>query len=202
MTNTTNSVYCSCDATLLYCVVRNTDFVKSSGDPGFALMFLGGLLHLFAVFALYSRWGARPSWIPHTAVVRTSSGLLWICGCVGRLLSPFSLLPSPAITHVLCKSVISGPAGGARALRALPSALASFACAGCCVFAAACVAAGAACFFFAWLAVCRCVLWAPIRALPAACPISAVSVFLVRLCRVSLCLRCVTAHARARVLSV
>jgi hypothetical protein len=59
-----------CDATLLYCMDRNTGFSKTAGDPAFAFLFLGGILHLISVLALYARWGGRSSWIPHTALVR------------------------------------------------------------------------------------------------------------------------------------
>lgn len=57
-----------CNATLLYCMARNMSFAKVAGDPGFAFLFLGGLLHLFALLSLYARWAARASCIPHSAL--------------------------------------------------------------------------------------------------------------------------------------
>lgn len=78
----------SLDATPLFFVSKNSGPLKKAGDPAFALLFIGGIIHIFAVQALYVRWAGRESRIPHTAKVRFFA--ISVSGC---LLRPCSLAP-------------------------------------------------------------------------------------------------------------
>ena len=59
-------------ASLLFLVAKNRGFAKKAGDPAFAMLFIGGIIHLLGLNALYARWSGRESRLPHSARVRSS----------------------------------------------------------------------------------------------------------------------------------
>jgi len=76
-----HTYYGSVQATLLYFVSRNVGGYRDAGDPAFGLLFVGGVFHNLAVYALYNRWAARTSRFPHSAkacVILFSAAALFI----------------------------------------------------------------------------------------------------------------------------
>lgn len=70
----------SCNATLLYCVFKNKGQDAAAGNAAFPLLFVAAILHLFSVFALYTRWAGRSSYIPHGAYVSPCAlGIAHVC---------------------------------------------------------------------------------------------------------------------------
>lgn len=55
-----------CNASLLFCSVRNSGFARTAGDPAAAFMLIGLFLHFVTVFAVYTQWAGRSSRLPHS----------------------------------------------------------------------------------------------------------------------------------------
>ena len=58
-----------CNASLMYCQIKNSGWAKTAGDPAAFFMLVSLLLHFLTVIAVYSRWAGRSTRLPHSPKV-------------------------------------------------------------------------------------------------------------------------------------